>query len=90
MQKTFKDFGLTFEFDPDCMSCTEGNCHNNVVSKKDGRDYIVHISTNREFTVFTVQASENSNTAPVIDEFFDNEENAVKFVCENFEWFKCF
>lgn len=88
--KTFEDFGLTFNFDPYCMTCSEGNCHNIVTSKQDGREYHVHISTDREFTVFNIQASENSTTEPVIDVSFEKEEEAVEFVCKNFEWFKCF
>ena len=90
--KTFKDFGLTFEFDPDCMTCSDGSCHNNVTSKKDGKEYNVHISTDRDFSYFSIYATEQSNTdsSSTIEEQFDKEEDAVKFVCENFEWFKCF
>lgn len=91
-QKTFKDFGLTFEFDETCATCFEGNCHNKVTSKKDGKEYNVHISTNKEFTKFAIYATETTNVddSNSIEKDFDNEEEAVKFVCDNFEWFKCF
>ena len=90
-QKTFKDFGLSFEFDPTCLTCQDGNCHNNVTSIKDGREYNVHISTNRKFSIFHINATEQSNTdgQSNIEESFTDEAEAVKFVCENFDWFKC-
>lgn len=90
-QKTFKDFGLSFEFDPTCLTCQQGNCHNNVTSKKDGKEYNVHISTNREFSIFNIYATEQMNTdsETTIEETFTDESKAVRFVCENFDWFRC-
>jgi hypothetical protein len=90
--KTFEEFGLKFEYDSDCITCTDGSCHNNVISKKDGKEYNVHISMNSSKTLFTIHATQEANTESnsTIDIEFTDESEAVKFVCENFDWFKCF
>lgn len=93
MEKTtFKELGLTFEFDPKCITCTEGNCHNVSYSLKDNIEYSVHISTNTEYTLFRVYATENANTdsSSAIIENFTVEKEAVKFLCDTFGNFKCF
>jgi hypothetical protein len=89
---TFKELGLTFDFDEHCISCTDGSCHTVIQSSKDGQDYSVHISTDREGSFFDVYASTSSSTfsESEINESFQIEEGAVKFICENFGDFKCF
>ena len=90
--RTFADFGLTFIEDKDCVTCNTGSCHNNVTSKEDGKEYNVHISINYDNNTYWIHATENSSTESTGDIFaqFDKEEDAVKFVCKNFSWFKCF
>ena len=92
LPKTFKDFGLEFHYDKNCVTCSDGNCHNIVTSKHDGREYSVHISTDREGTFFSVYATEQVNTSADTDIFktFTEENVAVEFVCDTFDWFKCF
>lgn len=89
--KTFEDLGLTFEFDSDCATCYDGSCHNTAISKIDGKEYSVHISTNSERDSFRIFACQNANTdEESIEEEFTDEEVAVNFVCKNFNGFKCF
>lgn len=89
--KTFAELGLTFEFDENCATCTDGSCHNISTYKNDGEEYSVHISTDKEFQNFTVYAYPISDIdESAIDESFDNEEKAVNFICTNFAGFKCF
>ena len=92
LPKTFAEFGLTFEEDASCITCDAGSCHNNVTSKKDGNEYNVHISVNYETKSYWITAINNSSSSSKTDliENFTIEEDAVKFVCENFDWFKCF
>jgi hypothetical protein len=47
---------------------------------------------NPDKTSFRIHASETANTFSETDicANFSDEIDAVKFVCENFEWFKCF
>lgn len=89
--KTFEELGLTFDFDEDCATCQDGSCHNIVTAKNDGREYSVHISTNTERNNFEIFAVETASTGDsLIEESFENEEEAVKFVCDTFNGFKCF
>jgi len=90
--KTFAEFGLTFEEDADCITCHVGSCHNNVTSRKDGKEYNVHISVDYDTNEYWISASDNSTSDSDSDIFesFENEESAVQFVCANFDWFKCF
>jgi hypothetical protein len=90
--KTFAEFGLSFEEDTECVTCNNGSCHNNVTSRKDGKEYNVHISVNYDTNEYWISASENSSSESSNDiyESFPTEEEAVKFVCANFDWFKCF
>ena len=76
---TFKELGLTFDFDPSCLSCQDGNCHNRVQSRKGDIEYSVHISTNREYTFFAVLAEENSNTDTLntINKYFTRVVNII-------------
>jgi len=92
MPKTFKEFGLKFEFDENCLTCSDGSCHNIVTSKHDGKEYNVHIATDREGSFYSISAFEQANTSSDddISQTFYDEEEAVKFVCATFEWFKCF
>ncbi len=90
--KTFKDYGLVFEEDTKCSTCKDGGCHTNVTSLRDGREYNVHISINASETAYSIYATESANTfdATTIDKTFSSESEAVKFLCESFERFKCF
>jgi hypothetical protein len=90
--KTFKDLGLNFDPGSGCNTCMDESCHNQVTRKSDGNEYSVHISTNGARSLFKVYASESANndSDSDIDEEFDVEEEAVKFVCSTFNGFKCF
>lgn len=90
--KSFKDFGLTFIPNEECITCNTGSCHNNVTSKKDGREYNVHITVNFDSNEYYIAASENASAESSYDlfEIFPSEEKAVKFICERFDWFNCF
>lgn len=90
--KTFKAMGINFSEGSGCHTCRDNSCHNTVPLKRTGEEYNVHISTNPQRTTFRVHASANANTAADDDicSDFNNESDAVKFVCETFEWFKCF
>lgn len=89
---TFKELGLTFDFDEDCISCVDGSCHAIVQSSEDGQDYSVHISTDREYSFFDVYATVSSSTFSdsEISISFNTESDAVTYICENFGNFKCF
>lgn len=90
--KSFADMGVTFLEGSGCYTCRDNSCHNVVPLKRTGEEYSVHISTNPPRTVFRVHASANSNTdgeADICSDFHE-EADAVKFVCDTFEWFKCF
>jgi hypothetical protein len=93
MEKTtFKELGLIFNYDENCVTCTDGSCHNMSYSLKNNIEYSVHISTNPEYTFFTIYACENGNTdsSSTIIESFTVEKEAVKFLCDTFGNFKCF
>jgi hypothetical protein len=90
--KTFEEMGLVFSEGSGCHTCRDNSCHNNVPLKRTGEEYNVHISTNPLRTTFRVHASINANTVTDDDlcSDFSKESDAVKFVCDTFEWFKCF
>ncbi|MCD8438292.1 hypothetical protein LNI95_11520 [Tenacibaculum dicentrarchi] len=90
--KTFEDFGLKFKPNEDCITCNTGSCHNNVTSKKDGKEYNVHITVNFDSSEYYIMASENASAESSFDifEIFKEEAKAVKFVCDRFNWFNCF
>lgn len=90
--KTFSELGLDFSEGSGCHSCKDMSCHNNVPSKIDGLEYNVHISMNPDRTEFTVHATPNSTTFTHtdIEANFEDEQSAVGFVCNLFEWFRCF
>lgn len=90
--KTFADFGLKFIPDVECITCNTGSCHNNVVSRIDGKEYNVHITINYDTNEYFVISQENASSDSAFDTFeiFKKEEDAVKFVCDRFDWFKCF
>lgn len=83
-QKTFEDFGLTFQPNKECITCNTGSCHNNVTSRIDGKDYNVHMTVDYDTKEFYVIASENASSEPSFDMFevFKKEQDAVKFVCD--------
>ena len=89
--KTFEDLGLKFVEDLECVTCQNYSCHNNVTRKEDGQEYNVHISMDEEKTMFTVYAIVNLNVESEddINLGFVNEEEAVKYLCENFNGFQC-
>lgn len=87
--KTFQELGISFQPTKDCLTCNGLSCHNNVIHTN-GKEYNVHISAD-ENEIFTIQA----NISPVSSSDFDIEENnltetqAVKYICDNFNWFEC-
>lgn len=89
--KTFADFNLQFEELSDCMTCRDGYCSNTSTYIKNGEEYNVQIFTNADYTDIEISASSNSNTDSSFDlqESFNSETEAVKFLCENFSEFKC-
>lgn len=89
---TFEEMGVVFTEGSGCHTCQDNSCHNTVPHKKNNEDYHVHISTDIDRTKFRIFAStqSSSNTDDEISEEFSEENKAVKFVCENFDWFKCF
>lgn len=89
--KTFKDFNLTFELASNCQSCRDGYCSSTAVYSKTGEDFNLSIYTNPTYTDIQIVANSSSNTDSTqdIEVYFDSEEKAVKFLCENFNDFKC-
>jgi hypothetical protein len=89
---TFEEMGIVFTNGSGCVTCDDNSCHNIVPNKKNQEEYHVHISTNIERTIFKIFAStvSNSCTLDEISEEFIIEKDAVKFICDNFVWFKCF
>lgn len=90
--KTFEEMGVVFSEESGCHTCRDNSCHNTVPLKRTGEDHNVHISTNPGRTAFTIHATTQASTTAHDDIYanFDNESDAVKFVCDTFEWFKCF
>ena len=90
-KKTFAEVGVVFTEGSGCLTCRDNSCHNTVPLKKTGEDINVHISTDPNRTIFSIVAMQNANTSSPddIDEEFANEADAVKFVCDTFDWFKC-
>jgi hypothetical protein len=90
--KTFADVGVVFTAGSGCHTCRDNSCQNTVPLKTTGEDYNVHISTDPARTEFLIHASSSANIAAGddIEEFFVDEAKAVKYVCDTFEWFKCF
>jgi hypothetical protein len=90
--KTFEEMGVLFSEGSGCHTCRDNSCHNTVPLKRTGEDCNVHISTDPKRTGFTIHAAIQANTAASDDIYanFNSESDAVKFVCDTFEWFKCF
>jgi hypothetical protein len=90
-EKTFEKLDIRFENADGCLTCGGNDCHNNVSSKRNGIEYNVHIAADFMNNVFKITANENPNTFSKddIDEIFDNEHDAVDFLCKNFERFTC-
>ena len=90
--RTFEEMGVVFSEGSGCHTCRDNSCHNTVPLKKTGEEHNVHISTNPLRTLFRIHSTANTSSTSSDDicEDFDNESDAVKFVCETFEWFKCF
>lgn len=90
--KTFEAMGVIFSEGSGCHTCRDNSCHNTVPLRRTGEEYNVHISTDPERSGFTVHATTHANTEADDDIYadFNDESDAVKFVCDTFEWFKCF
>lgn len=90
--KTFKDLGLSFDFDEDCITCFDGSCHSNVVSRTDGNEYNVYIATTSKFDSFYICVTPINESSNFESEElnFDDESEAVKYLCDSFIGFKCF
>jgi hypothetical protein len=91
-RKTFADVGIIFTAGSGCITCRDNSCQNTVTLKDSDVEYHVHISTYLDRSEFRIHASSNSNTETADDICidFDNEHDAVQFVCDTFNWFKCF
>lgn len=90
--KTFKELGVSFQKSTGCLTCTGLSCHRNILHKN-GTEYNVHISTDHEDSgYYNIHATVNASTSNSDDiiEISIPEESAVKLICENFTWFKCF
>lgn len=90
--KTFKELNISFQPSSDCVTCNGLSCHN-TVDHKNGNEYNIHISTtDEERGFYDITASDNSTTSSEGDILKENltEEQVVKFICDNFNWFKCF
>ncbi len=89
--KTFADFKLQFTALSDCATCRDGYCSNTATLSTSGEDYNVEIFTNPDFTDIQIVASSNSSSTSQsdFDEYFSTEQDAVKFLCNNFSNFKC-
>jgi hypothetical protein len=90
MTKTFKDFGLTFAPDENCITCVRGTCHNNVTKYSDGQEYNVFISTYDNSNYYEITMTKLGDSSDEKIAFFHTEKEAVDYVCQNFDWFKCF
>ena len=90
MAKTFADFGLKFEIDKDCITCVRGTCHNNVTRYENSQEYNVQIVAYPEQGEYQIFATNLSDQSDEIAVSYEKEEDAVKFVCDEFNWFKCF
>jgi hypothetical protein len=90
--KTFEEMGIKFTTEGDCKGCLNDRCFNTVPSTFDDSEYHVHISTNAYRTHFHIHCNINSSTDSKsdIEADFNVEHAAVRFVCKNFNWFKCF
>lgn len=88
--KTFKDLGLEFKANSDCVTCDGYSCHNNLIHKITGKEYNVHISIDTENDHYSIYATLNSTSDFEIEENFDNENEAVNYLLENFENINCF
>lgn len=90
--KTFAEYGIYFTPGSGCITCRDNSCQNIVTLKNSDIEYLVHISTYADRSEFRIHATKNSNTDTHDDicEDFKNEHDAVEFVCETFNWFKCF
>jgi hypothetical protein len=89
---TFEEMGIVFSEGSGCKTCRDNSCQNTVPLKSTGEEFMVHVSTNPIRTKFRIHASNQSNTSThdEISEEFTVEKDAVKFICETFEWFNCF
>lgn len=91
--KTFEEMGVVFTAGTGCHTCTDDSCHNTVPLRETGEDYFVHIQTNPSRTRFFINASVAGNTSTSDSSEFNanffNESDAVKYVCDTFDWFKC-
>ena len=89
---TFSELGISFQQTSNCVTCDGLSCHKTVQHKTNGLEYNVHISTLENSGQFCIDATLSSNTSSPHDihESSLTEEQAVKFICDNFDGFKCF
>jgi len=90
--KTFADMGVSFLPGSGCITCMNHSCSNTVHLRGTEEEVNVHISTNKNRTLFRIHATAQSSTTSN-DELFketNKESEAVAFVCEKFTWFTCF
>jgi hypothetical protein len=88
--KTFEEMGVVFK-EGKCDSCRGNSCFNTATLKATGEEYSVHISTDDAKSEFKIHAytSANTDAQDDIEEYFVDEADAVKFVCDTFGGFKC-
>jgi hypothetical protein len=90
MTKTFKDFGLVFVQDESCYTCFRGTCQNTVYKYSNNEEYTVQILAEPSNSYYAITATNLHDPSEEIFMNFFDEEQAVKYVCDNFNWFKCF
>jgi hypothetical protein len=89
---TFSEKGIYFTSGCGCITCRDNSCQNTVTLKNSEEEFNVHISTYPDRSEFRIYASSNTNTESTYDICVDcnNEHDAVKFICDTFNWFTCF
>jgi len=99
--KTFNELGIHFVNTAGCVSCGDGKCNATVTKRKDDeKEYHVEI---REMKFYLPNGSEDPRKVYHIDvltlpdisahiekHIFLSEREAVKFICDSYDWFECF
>ena len=88
--KSFKELGIRFQSEDDCVTCDGKSCHNNVPNKDSGIEYNVHIQTfdDKLYDIYA-HPLESTDSSETLSQNDLTEEQAVKFICDHFEWFHC-
>ena len=96
--KTFSDLGMKFTQDDECSVCQTGECHNRAIGKIDDVDYFIEVIVQQEYCsnncnnpIFKIDVTSDASTfaGNELNREFDNEEDAIKYLFDTFEDFKC-